>query len=115
MALVAVRNGAPGLDQPIAKYWNAYGNRGKERTTLRHVLTHQAGQPRFPAEAAHLDLLDDAGLRESPAGAAPEAGSSVAEPTKTVSGGSGEEPRIVAVRQASYGFCPLISFSMALA
>lgn len=71
-ALVAVRDGAPALDEPIAGYWPAYGARGKERTTLRQVLTHRAGQPRFPPEAAELDLLDDTALRESLAGAAPE-------------------------------------------
>ncbi|MEV0236275.1 serine hydrolase domain-containing protein [Nonomuraea sp. NPDC050786] len=71
-ALVAVRDGALALDEPIARYWPAYGIRGKERTTLRQVLTHRAGQPRFPDEAAGLDLLDDAGLRESLVRAAPE-------------------------------------------
>ncbi|MEU1803305.1 serine hydrolase domain-containing protein [Streptomyces sp. NPDC019937] len=71
-ALVAVREGALTLDEPIARYWRAYGSRGKERTTLRHVLTHRAGQPRFGPEAAGLDLLDDSGLRESLVRAAPE-------------------------------------------
>ncbi|MEU3186828.1 serine hydrolase domain-containing protein [Streptomyces sp. NPDC006923] len=71
-ALVAVRDGALALDEPVATHWRAYGVRGKEHTTLRHILTHQAGQPRFPAEAARLDLLDDAGLRASLAEAAPE-------------------------------------------
>ncbi|MEU5031066.1 serine hydrolase domain-containing protein [Streptomyces milbemycinicus] len=71
-ALVAVRDGALALDEPIAGYWGEYGVRGKERTTLRQVLTHQAGQPRFPAEAAGLDLLDADGLRKSLAQAAPE-------------------------------------------
>ncbi|GLW12993.1 EstA family serine hydrolase [Microtetraspora sp. NBRC 13810] len=71
-ALVAVRDGALALDEPVGAYWAGYGVHGKERTTLRQVLTHQAGQPRFPAEAAGLDLLDDAGLRASLARAAPE-------------------------------------------
>ncbi|MFF3866141.1 serine hydrolase domain-containing protein [Micromonospora sp. NPDC001898] len=71
-ALIAVRDGALSLDEPIATYWKQYGVRGKERTTLRQVLTHQAGQPRFPAEAAALDLLDDTALRASLAEAAPE-------------------------------------------
>ncbi|MGW3351770.1 serine hydrolase domain-containing protein [Nonomuraea rubra] len=71
-ALVAVRDGLLALDEPVARYWPEYGVGGKDRTTLRHVLTHRAGQPRFPAEAAGLDLLDDAGLRESLARAAPE-------------------------------------------
>lgn len=71
-ALVAVRDGALALDEPIAGYWTEYGVRGKETTTLRQVLTHRAGQPRFPAEAASLDLLDDAGLRDALARSAPE-------------------------------------------
>lgn len=71
-ALVAVREGALALDEPIASYWGEYGVRGKERTTLRHVLTHRAGQPRFTANAADLDLLDDRALREDLAQAAPE-------------------------------------------
>jgi CubicO group peptidase (beta-lactamase class C family) len=71
-ALVAVRQGALALDEPIARYWREYGVRGKERTTLRQVLTHRAGQPRFASEAADLDLLDDSGLRASLAQAAPE-------------------------------------------
>ncbi|WP_229865271.1 serine hydrolase domain-containing protein [Streptomyces spinoverrucosus] len=71
-ALVAVRDGALTLDEPVATYWPEYGRRGKEATTLRHVLTHRAGQPRFPDTAAELDLLDDAGLRDSLVQAAPE-------------------------------------------
>lgn len=71
-ALVAVRDGALTLDQPIAAHWKEYGVRGKERTTLRHILTHRAGQPRFPATAGDLDLLDEDGLRDSLAQAAPE-------------------------------------------
>jgi CubicO group peptidase (beta-lactamase class C family) len=71
-ALVAVRDGALALDEPVARHWPEYGVGGKDRTTLRQVLTHRAGQPRFPAEASGLDLLDDAGLRGSLAKAAPE-------------------------------------------
>ncbi|MFG2730201.1 serine hydrolase domain-containing protein [Streptomyces canus] len=71
-ALAAVRDGAVALDEPIAAHWKAYGVHGKERTTLRQVLTHRAGQPRFPAEAAALDPLDDARLRQSLERAAPE-------------------------------------------
>jgi CubicO group peptidase (beta-lactamase class C family) len=69
-ALVAVKDGALELDGPVAKYWQSYGQHGKERTTLRQVLTHQAGQPRFPDRG--LDMLDAAGLRESLAAAPPE-------------------------------------------
>ncbi|KKD07955.1 EstA family serine hydrolase [Streptomyces sp. WM6386] len=71
-ALVAVREGVVALDEPVGTYWKAYGSNGKEATTLRQILTHRAGLPRFPAGAADLDLLDDAGLRDSLARAAPE-------------------------------------------
>jgi CubicO group peptidase (beta-lactamase class C family) len=69
-ALVAVKDGALELDEPIAKYWPSYGQHGKDRTTLRQILTHQAGQPRFPDNG--VDLLDEAALRESLAAAPPE-------------------------------------------
>jgi CubicO group peptidase (beta-lactamase class C family) len=71
-ALVAVRDGALALDEPVARHWPAYGAAGKQDVTLRHILTHRAGQPRFPAEAARLDLLDDAALRAALEAAAPE-------------------------------------------
>ncbi|MFD5318782.1 serine hydrolase domain-containing protein [Streptomyces sp. NPDC127098] len=71
-ALVAVRDGAIALDEPVARHWTTYGARGKDHTTLRQILVHRAGQPRFPAEAAGLDLLDDAGLRSALEKAAPE-------------------------------------------
>ncbi|GGJ84020.1 EstA family serine hydrolase [Streptomyces camponoticapitis] len=71
-ALVAVRDGALTLDEPIGRYWPGYAVAGKERTTLRHVLTHQAGQARFPVAAAGTDLLDGARLREILAESAPE-------------------------------------------
>ncbi|KUN60846.1 hypothetical protein AQJ46_37220 [Streptomyces canus] len=55
-APAAVRDGALTLDEPIAAHWKAYGVHGKERTTLRQVLTHRSGRPRFTAEAAGRDL-----------------------------------------------------------
>jgi hypothetical protein len=45
-ALVAVREGALTLDEPIATYWKEYGVRGKEPTTLRQV---QARTVRYAA------------------------------------------------------------------
>ncbi|MFF3552188.1 serine hydrolase domain-containing protein [Streptomyces tsukubensis] len=71
-ALTAVGEGLLELDRPIAGYWPEYGRAGKERTTLRQVLAHSAGQPRFPREARGLDPLDDAALRASLAAAPPE-------------------------------------------
>lgn len=38
------------LDAPVERYWSEYAQRGKEGTTLRQVLLHQAGIP-----APHLE------------------------------------------------------------
>ncbi|WP_431873133.1 serine hydrolase domain-containing protein [Nocardiopsis eucommiae] len=71
-ALAATGGGVLDLDTPVARHRKGYGVRGKERTTLRHVLTHRAGLPRFPRAAEALDPLDDAGLLDSLANAEPE-------------------------------------------
>ena len=34
------------LDDPVAKYIPAFGDKGKDRITIRHVLTHTGGFPR---------------------------------------------------------------------
>ncbi|MCW2750139.1 MAG: hypothetical protein JWR83_1249 [Aeromicrobium sp.] len=70
-ALTAVADGAIGLDQPIAEVWPAYAAHGKGTTTLRHVLSQQAGMYVFPEAAAAIDALDTAGLIDSLADAAP--------------------------------------------
>ncbi|MEU8250572.1 serine hydrolase domain-containing protein [Nonomuraea sp. NPDC048916] len=80
-ALTAVADGAPGLDEPVGKYWKEYACHGKDDTTLRQILTHRAGLPAFPSSAGSLDLLDDEGLRRSLASSPPESepGSTLAE------------------------------------
>jgi CubicO group peptidase (beta-lactamase class C family) len=42
--LLAVR-GAMSLDDPVAAWWPEYASHGKDRITVRHVLTHRAGVP----------------------------------------------------------------------
>jgi len=56
--LSVVAEGRLGLDQPVAEVWPAYAAHGKERTTVGHVLSHQAGLPAFP-EAASDVRYDD--------------------------------------------------------
>lgn len=34
------------LDDPVARYWPAFAQRGKQAITIRHVLAHRAGIPR---------------------------------------------------------------------
>lgn len=42
------------LDDPVAEYLPAFGQRGKQDITIRHLLTHRAGIPNLPTE--HIDL-----------------------------------------------------------
>jgi CubicO group peptidase (beta-lactamase class C family) len=80
-ALTAVAAGELSLDEPVSTYWTDYAAAGKERTTLRHILTHRAGQPAFPPSAESVDLVDEDGLRETLVKAAPETepGTAIAE------------------------------------
>ena len=32
-------------DDPIIKFWPEYGNNGKDRTSIKNILTHTAGVP----------------------------------------------------------------------
>ena len=43
-----VDRGVLDYDVPLVKWWPEYGAHGKEKTTLRHVLTHRAGVPQMP-------------------------------------------------------------------
>ncbi|WP_159081538.1 serine hydrolase domain-containing protein [Nocardioides sediminis] len=56
--LDAVADGELGLDQPVDSVWPAYGEAGKEGTTVRHLLSHQAGLPVFPEEALGVEYDD---------------------------------------------------------
>ncbi|WP_183093453.1 serine hydrolase domain-containing protein [Nocardioides stalactiti] len=79
--LSAVADGALALDQRVADLWPEYGAHGKGSTTVRHVLSHAAGLPCFPAAAADVPYDDEAVLVGLLADAAPdhEPGSAVAE------------------------------------
>ena len=69
--LDAVAEGHLGLDQPVTSVWPGYGQAGKERTTMRHLLAHQAGLPAFPEEARRVEYDDRAALVDLLAAAAP--------------------------------------------
>ncbi|MCA9510390.1 MAG: serine hydrolase domain-containing protein [Myxococcota bacterium] len=47
------------VDAPVASYIRDFGRCGKERITLRHVLTHRAGIPAPPPGSLDLDLLGE--------------------------------------------------------
>jgi CubicO group peptidase (beta-lactamase class C family) len=46
------------LDDPIAMYVPGFGEHGKQRITIRHVLTHRAGIPHIPPQFADVGLLE---------------------------------------------------------
>jgi len=46
------------LDDPIARYLPQFGEHGKHRITIRHVLTHRAGIPHIPPQFADVGLLE---------------------------------------------------------
>ena len=62
--LALVGQGRVDLDDLVTAWWPGYGAHGKQDTTVRHVLSHQAGLPAFaepapdltdwPATVAHL-------------------------------------------------------------
>ena len=79
--LTAVAEGALGLDQPVADLWPAYAAHGKQATTVRHVLAHQAGLPAFPEAATDIAFDDREALVQLLARATPvhEPGTACAE------------------------------------
>lgn len=40
-----IEEGKVALDAPVAEYWPAFGQKGKEQVTIRQVFTHRAGIP----------------------------------------------------------------------
>lgn len=56
-ALQLVGEGKLELDTPVARYWPEFAAAGKDKITLRHLLSHQAGLPALremlPAEALY--------------------------------------------------------------
>ncbi|WP_168218563.1 serine hydrolase domain-containing protein [Nocardioides eburneiflavus] len=56
--LDVVAEGALGLDDAVTTVWPEYGVAGKSGTTLRHLLSHQAGLPTFGPEAAGVAYDD---------------------------------------------------------
>jgi CubicO group peptidase (beta-lactamase class C family) len=70
-ALQLVGEGKLSLDAPVAQYWPAFAAAGKERVTLRHLLSHRAGLPalrqQLPAEALYdWQVMVDALAAEAP-------------------------------------------------
>jgi len=45
-------------DAPIARYWPEYAAHGKQKTTVRHALTHRAGIPQMPEGVTPEQMCD---------------------------------------------------------
>jgi CubicO group peptidase (beta-lactamase class C family) len=58
VAHVLVERGLFGYDTPVVELWPEFGAHGKERATVRHVLTHTVGVPGVPADTTPEDLCD---------------------------------------------------------
>ena len=55
---VLAEQGKLDYDLRIADVWPEYARHGKDKTTLRHVLTHAAGVPQLPSYTGPEDFLD---------------------------------------------------------
>ena len=67
-------------DAPVARYWPEYGVHGKQRTTVRDVLTHRACVPQMPNGMTPERMCDWQWMTDAIAGLTP-----LAEPgTKTL-------------------------------
>ncbi|GAA5108408.1 serine hydrolase domain-containing protein [Alloalcanivorax gelatiniphagus] len=53
--LDAIAEGHLDLDQTVGSVWPSYEQHGKEGTTMRHLLSHQAGLPVFSDEARSVE------------------------------------------------------------
>lgn len=70
-AALLVETGKLRYEDPVVKHWPEYGQAGKEKTTVAHLLSHQAGLPGFTAPTTVEDLYDwtrccDALARQKP-------------------------------------------------
>ena len=54
---ILAEQGRLDYDAPIVTYWPEFGAKGKEKATVRHALSHQAGVPRIEGQTGEL-LLD---------------------------------------------------------
>lgn len=57
LVLLLEQRGEIDLDAPVARYIPEFGRHGKDRITIRHVLTHRAGIPAVPPDLVDVDLI----------------------------------------------------------
>lgn len=57
-ALVLIDRGELDPDAPVARYWPEFAANGKSKIKVRHLLSHTAGLPSWPAGMQMADLYD---------------------------------------------------------
>jgi CubicO group peptidase (beta-lactamase class C family) len=58
LAHMLVERGMFGYDTPLVELWPEFGAHGKQKVTVRHVLSHSAGVPAIPMTTTPEDLCD---------------------------------------------------------
>jgi CubicO group peptidase (beta-lactamase class C family) len=58
VAHVLAERGMFGYDTPVVDLWPEFGAHGKQRVTVRHVLSHTAGVPGIPLDTTPEDLCN---------------------------------------------------------
>ncbi|HEY2062702.1 MAG TPA: serine hydrolase domain-containing protein [Amycolatopsis sp.] len=58
LTTLLVARGFAGYDSLITDFWPEFGAHGKDKATLRHVLTHTVGLPALPREITPRELPD---------------------------------------------------------
>ncbi|MDN3496827.1 serine hydrolase domain-containing protein [Planococcus sp. APC 4015] len=66
-----VERGELDLDERVAHYWPEFGAKGKERVSVRQLLSHQAGLPQATPALGWDELLDDHAAAERLAASRP--------------------------------------------
>lgn len=64
-----VERGQISLDARVCDYLPTYTSHGKDRTTIRHVMTHSAGIPIYRGPRVDLKRMDDSGYTREQLGA----------------------------------------------
>jgi CubicO group peptidase (beta-lactamase class C family) len=70
-ALVLADRGELDIEAPVSRYWPEYAANGKEKTEVRHFLSHSAGVPGFAPPIDAATLYDWDGCVENLAAQAP--------------------------------------------
>ncbi|MDA1076299.1 MAG: serine hydrolase [Proteobacteria bacterium] len=64
-ALVLADRGELDFNAPVSRYWPEYAANGKEKTEVRHFMSHSAGVPGFAPVLSAAELYDWAGAIEN--------------------------------------------------